>query len=215
MNLAKFFDEIPCLVIHRKQDKERDPLIANLESALNRKLQHFEGMNGYALIDSGFPTKHPREPEPTSPGNIGCTASHVEILDACLRSPYEGCAIFEDDAELACEPIALRYFLLEEIGEWDICFLGVNEIVEGEPYREGLMRVRRFWGTHAVIVKRKAMLAILEMYHQSLKDGYALPADWLYSYAIQRSNLVAIAPVKSLVRQCPGILSVISGKIRG
>ncbi len=215
MNLAKFFDEIPCLVIHRKQDTERDPLIANLEYALNRNLQRVEGMDGQALLETGFPSKHPREPEPTTPGNIGCTATHVEILDACLRSPYQGCAIFEDDAELACEPVILRHFMLEEMGEWDICFLGVNEVVEGEPLREGVLRIKRFWGTHAVILKRKAMLAILEMYHQSLKDGYALPADWLYSYAIQRSDLVAIAPSKSLVRQRPGLMSLISGKMRG
>lgn len=214
MNDAKFFSEIPCLVIHREKDKEREPLICSLEESLQRKLQRFEGMDGVSLIATGFPTKHPREPEPTTAGNIGCTASHVEILDACLRSPYQGCAIFEDDAELACEPIFLWQYLEEDKGEWDICFLGVNELVEAEPFREGLAHVKRFWGTHAVILKRKAMLAILEMYQQSLKDGYALPADWLYSYAIQRSGLIAVAPIKALVQQRPGLVSLISGKRR-
>ncbi len=210
-----FFDKVPCLVIHRQQDKEREPLIHELELALGRGLQRFEGMDGLALIATGFPTKHPREHEPTTAGNIGCTASHVEILDAVIRSSYEGCAIFEDDAEVCCEPVVLRHFLEEDKGEWDICFLGVNELVEFTPFREGLVSVRRFWGTHAVLLKRKAILAILDMYRQSLKDGYALPADWLYSYAIQRSDLVAIAPMVSLVRQKPGVLSLTNGKVRG
>jgi GR25 family glycosyltransferase involved in LPS biosynthesis len=210
-----FLDEIPCLVIHREQDKEREPVIQRLEGALSRRLQRFEGIDGVSLIATGFPTKHPREHEPTTAGNIGCTASHVEILDACSRSSYAGCAIFEDDAELSCDPVLLRHFLEEEKGDWDLCFLGVNELVETTPFREGLVHVKRFWGTHAVIVKQKAMLAILEMYRQSLMDGYALPADWLYSYAIQRSGLIAVAPMVPLVRQRPGLVSLISGKVRG
>lgn len=209
-----FLNKVPCLVIHREEDIEREPILQALENALNRKLQVVEGMDGASLIATGFPTKHPREPDPTTPGNIGCTASHVEILDACLKSDYPGCAIFEDDAEVCCDPLVLHHFLEEDLGDWDICFLGVNELVETTPYTENLVYVKRFWGTHAVILKRKAMLAILDMYRQSLKDGYALPADWLYSYAIQRSGLVAIAPKVSLIRQRPGLLSLISGKIR-
>lgn len=210
-----FLQTIPCVIIHRAQDIEREPLIHTLETSLNCRLQRMEGMDGQSLIDTGFPTKHPREPEPTTAGNIGCTASHIEILDACIKSQFEACAIFEDDAEVCCEPAALQHFLEKDKGEWDICFLGVNELVETAPFTEDIVYVKRFWGTHAVIVKRKAILAILDMYRQSLKDGYALPADWLYSYAIQRSGLLAIAPVQSLVRQRPGLVSLISGKIRG
>jgi GR25 family glycosyltransferase involved in LPS biosynthesis len=205
---------IPCLVIHRKEDEERNDSIFQLEAAMGRPIQHFEAISGEYLIEQGFPTKHPREPNPTSAGNIGCTASHVEVLEATLRSSYKHCCIFEDDAEVvgAVSPYLADVAMLPPA---DIIFLGVNEIVEGEPTAiSGVQKVTRFWGTHAVIVNRRAMAAIFEVYTQSLKDGYALPADWLYGFAIKMGGLVAYAPTIPLIRQRPGFVSLISGNVR-
>jgi len=205
---------IPCLVIHREKDIERNPSIFYLERLLGRTVQRFEAILGEYLIEQGFPTKHPREPNPTSPGNIGCTASHVEILEATLRSHFPYCCIFEDDAEVvgAVDPYLKE---VSQLPPADLVFLGVNEIVDGEPTANpAIQKVERFWGTHAVIVSRKAMLAIFEVYTQSLKDGYALPADWLYSFAIKAKELVAYAPSIPIVRQRPGLTSLTSGNVR-
>jgi len=207
-------NKIPCLVIHRDQDIERAPSIFYLEKSLGRNIQRFEAISGDSLIEQGFPTKHPREPNPTTPGNIGCTASHIEILEAAIRSDYEYCCIFEDDAEVVGS-IGPYLEDITRLPPADLIFLGVNEIVEGEPTANpGVQKVLRFWGTHAVIVGRKAMLAIFEVYTQSLKDGYALPADWLYSFAIKEKGLVAYAPLVPIIRQRPGLVSLISGNIR-
>lgn len=207
-------NKIPCLVIHRDQDIERAPSIFYLEKSLGRSIQRFEAISGDSLIEQGFPTKHPREPNPTTPGNIGCTASHIEILEAAIRSDYEYCCIFEDDAEVVGS-IGPYLEDITRLPPADLIFLGVNEIVEGEPTANpGVQKVLRFWGTHAVIVGRKAMLAIFEVYTQSLKDGYALPADWLYSFAIKEKGLVAYAPLVPIIRQRPGLVSLISGNIR-
>ena len=205
---------IPCLVIHREQDIERAPSIFYLEQSLGRSIQRFEAISGDYLLEQGFPSKHPREPNPTSAGNIGCTASHIEILEAALRSGYTYCCIFEDDAEVVG---AVKPYLAEanQLPPADLIFLGVNEIVEGEvTANPGIQLVQRFWGTHAVIVGRRAMLAIFEVYTQSLKDGYALPADWLYSFAIKEKGLIAFAPSIPTVRQRPGLLSLTSGNVR-
>jgi GR25 family glycosyltransferase involved in LPS biosynthesis len=205
---------IPCLVIHREQDTERAPSIFYLEQALGRSIQRFEAISGDSLLEQGFPSKHPREPNPTSAGNIGCTASHIEILEAALRGGYTHCCIFEDDAEVVG---AVKPYLAEvnQLPPADLIFLGVNEIVEGEATANpGIQIVQRFWGTHAVIVGRRAMLAIFEVYTQSLKDGYALPADWLYSFAIKEKGLIAYAPSIPTVRQRPGLTSLTSGNVR-
>jgi len=207
-------NKIPCLIIHRDQDIERAPSIFYLEKSLGRDIQRFEAISGDSLIEQGFPTKHPREPNPTTPGNIGCTASHIEILEAAIRSDYEYCCIFEDDAEVVGS-IGPYLEDITRLPPADLIFLGVNEIVEGEPTANpGVQKVLRFWGTHAVIVGRKAMLAIFEVYTQSLKDGYALPADWLYSFAIKEKGLIAYAPLVPIIRQRPGLVSLISGNIR-
>lgn len=206
-----FLLKIPCIVIHRQIDVEREPTIRELERRLGRELQILEGVRGDTLIEKGFPRKHPIERIPTSAGNIGCTASHVQILQNVLAGEYKSVCIFEDDAEYISD---FTSYFSQIPDDWDICFLGVNEIVDGDPVSDTVVKVRRFWGTHAVILKEKAMMAIQDMYFQSLKDEYALPADWLYSYAIQRSGLNAYAPKNAHIRQKPGFVSTISGNIR-
>jgi hypothetical protein len=50
--------------------------------------------------------------------------------------------------------------MINQLPPADLIFLGVNEIVEGKPTaKTGIRIVTRFWGTHAVIVSRKAMMA--------------------------------------------------------
>lgn len=206
-----FLLKIPCIVIHRQIDVEREPTIRELERKLGRELQVLEGVRGDTMIEQGFPRKHPIERKPTSAGNIGCTASHLQILQNILSGDHKAVCIFEDDAEYVSD---FSSYVSQIPDDWDICFLGVNEIVEGEPVSDTVVQVRRFWGTHAVILREKAMRSIQEMYFQSLKDDYALPADWLYSYAIQRFHLKAYAPKKAHIRQKPGFVSTISGNIR-
>ena len=96
---------------------------------------------------------------------------------------------------------------------WDLCFLGVNELVDANMISPAIAQVKRFWGTHAVILTEKAMRTIKKTYTKSLLDGYGLPADWLYTYAIEK-GLIAYAPITPLVRQRPGLVSMVSGKIR-
>lgn len=54
------------------------------------------------------------------------------------------------------------------------------------------------------------MIAILDTFIYYVEAGYALPADWLYSYAITDHKLVAYAPVEPVIRQRPGFVSLTS-----
>jgi GR25 family glycosyltransferase involved in LPS biosynthesis len=204
------FKKIPCLVIHRSQDKERQILIDNLAVSLGRPLQNVEAADGSFFVQNGFPTRHPLTGQ-TTPGNIGCTASHVHILESALEIDETCLCIFEDDAVVIKS--ATEY--LENIpDDWDLCFLGVNEKVDVVRTTDLYVQILRFWGTHAVLVRKRAMEAILETYKKSVKDGIALPADWLYSYAIRDHGLVAYAPVENCVIQKPGLVSTCTGSIR-
>ena len=205
---------IPCLLIHRTQDTIREASIDELEKRLGKTLQKFEGISGHFLLKDGFPTKHPHETEPTTVGNIGCTASHIEILEAAIKSKYTHCCIFEDDAEVVGN-LQDYFSLVDTLPPADIVLLGVNTIVDStETTIPEIKKVTRFWGTHAVVVGRQGMLAILNTYKKYVDAGYALPADWLYSYAIKDYELIAYAPVKPVIRQRPGFISLITGKIR-
>jgi GR25 family glycosyltransferase involved in LPS biosynthesis len=204
---------IPCLIIHRTRDITRYPSMIDFERKIGRTLQQFEGLSGDFLVKGGFPRKHPHEGEST-PGNIGCTASHVEILEALIKSNHQQTVIFEDDVELVGD--LQDYFdSVKNLPEPDLLFFGVNEIVEGTPTTDPeIQKVTRFWGTHAVLVGRKAAYAILMTYKKYVDQGFALPADWLYSYAIKEEGLLAYAPVNPVIRQRPGLVSLITGNIR-
>jgi GR25 family glycosyltransferase involved in LPS biosynthesis len=206
--MASFLQTIPCFVIHREQDKDREPLIQTLQRDLHSNLIRVEGVNGSQLVADGHPTKHPHEKNPTTVGNVGCTASHIHIIRTALSQGQETIAIFEDDAVLH-RAINDEIFLLNP---WDMVLLGTNEIVES--IMKNVIHVRRFWGTHAVVLRGKAMRAILSEYERLVKEGYAYPADWLYSAAIKNHDLIAVTPQSNYIIQKEGIVSICTGKIR-
>jgi GR25 family glycosyltransferase involved in LPS biosynthesis len=216
----EFLKHIPTVVIHREKDKEREVFLQEFETKMGLELQRIEAIDGETFCkENEIPRKHPREGE-TSVGNIGCTVSHLGICETFLETEHEYVCIFEDDIELNCEPTDIYEYIEYSwaLPEWDMLFLGTNEIVEGEPLEEIplISRVKRFWGTHAVLLTRKAARAILDEFHQSVASGYALPADWLYSFTILHKNLIAYCPSDPLacVKQKEGLVSTCTGNLR-
>jgi hypothetical protein len=99
---------------------------------------------------------------------------------------------------------------------WDILLLGANEYVDFTPIDARTTRVKRFWGTHAMILRPRAIEAVLKTFETSQKDGVFLPADWLYNRAIIDHRLACYGPSfpTQLCRQVPGLVSAITGKRR-
>lgn len=212
-----FIQNIPCLMIHRSEDKEREAGMRLFESAIQRKLQIIRGLDGNDFVKVGFPTKHPRNKEPTTPGNIGCTLSHIYVLEAFLKLQAKYMLILEDDVEYKSSFFKYIEDSFKITPEWDILFLGVNEIVDStETSNPAIRRVTRFWGTHAVVLSRKAVTKICEEFKTSVKDGFALPADWLYSHTIKEHGLVAYCPTepRTFVQQKEGLVSTCTGNVR-
>jgi hypothetical protein len=136
--------------------------------------------------------------------------------------------VFEDDAEMVCGVDILMNYInaVEEINpDWDILFLGANEWVESLPFAETkgkpqfdlVRRIERFWGTHAFLIRRRAADLVVATHEKLLKEGFAYPADWLYAKTIKEYKLKVYGPAdpKSMIRQKPGLVSSITGNIRG
>ena len=140
---------------------------------------------------------------------IGCLESHIHIL----QDSQDNIVIFEDD----CEFVEDSMTFFHDLHDFDILCLGTNENVEYE-YIEGkeYLRVYRFWGTHALLIRQNAIKAVLETYEKYRNLKVFLPADWLYSYAIKEHNLKAYAPInpKRFFKQKNGLVSSVNGKIR-
>lgn len=208
---------IPCKVIHLDSAVEREPFLQQLQTSLGRKLEWVSASTGAAwAADLAIPKKHPYEARDVRIGELGCCQSHYDILQAAYRNDKYVVAIFEDDCELLVSAREVDEFITGVPDDWDILLLGANEYVSSQPIQKGFARVRRFWGTHAMILRGRAMKAVFDAFESALNRGVFLPADWLYNAAIEEAGLVVYGPVgpKSLVRQRPGVVSSITGRVR-
>ena len=215
---------IPFYCIHLEREEGRLELINALEDGLGRPLVMWPASEGCEIAKLGWPRRHPHQGQ-TKDGELGCLSSHVRLLSLMRRDII---GVFEDDAEVVCDLDTLVNYMntVEEINpEWDILFLGANEWVEslpfaqtiGKPQYDLVRRIERFWGTHAFLIRRRAADLVVATHEKLLKEGFAYPADWLYAKTIKEYNLKVYGPAdpKSMIRQKPGLVSSITGNIRG
>lgn len=201
--------EFPCFVLHRSKDVERESLIDNLKKSLSVPVKVIEAFDGEKLKKNGYRGKSITGGE-ASAGVIGCLASHVVLVKNLLMTDVKGMIIFEDDAVIEGD----IFEFLSEQKEWDILLFGTNEIVEGNLIDKKLIKVQRFWGTHAMCLTRRAMESVCEVYAKTLEEQIIYPADWLYNRAIKEKKLRVLAPTENLVNQKKDLVSTITGNIR-
>jgi len=194
--------------------KDRKIHIDNLNLTLEIKINIFNAIDGANHVKTYENHKHILAGQSITPGMIGCLMSHLEILK---NNTYDKFIIFEDDCEFVNVKENLNKYLLSIPNNYDIICLGTNENVDFVPTKDfSKVHIQRFWGTHALLLTKKACVAILETYESYNNDKLFLPADWLYSRAITEHNLIAYAPGRPQIyfKQVSGLVSSINGKIR-
>lgn len=210
-----FLPTVPFYSIHLMRVKERLPLIQSLEQKIKRPITIFEASDGKDVATYGWPKRHPFSSSEITNGILGCLDSHIRLLVNMIQSNYDMIGIFEDDAEMLVTSNALVDFYKNVPTDWDILILGANEWVE---YKKEELYVKpvRYWGTHAFLIKKDAAKKVVETHIKVLNEGITYPADWLYSEAIKRHNLIVYGPEKcsSFIQQKPGLMSEINGKVR-
>ena len=203
-------------IIHLDSATERLPLIDAIKDCLPWQIDIFSAKDGTDWQKSNVISKsHPLTKAPISLGNIGCTQSHLCILESALKAGEEHTILFEDDCELLGTREEIHAFLENAPKGWDILLLGASEYVE-YTVQDTYAKVGRFWGTHAMVVSKKAMAAAIDAFTDAQRKEIFLPADWMYNEAIKKKKLSCYAPIKvdALCRQKPGLVSAINGKVR-
>lgn len=218
--MNSFLPEIPFFCIHLLRETGREPFMTHFQNSLGRRIEVWEASEGSEVAARGWPRGHPHERE-TSIGALGCLDSHIRLLRKMIEEGWETIGIFEDDAELVPGSTVdkLQEFY-EKVSvlkpEWDILVLGANEWVDTRKAAPGITQPTRYWGTHAFLIRRQAAIAVVALFEELKAKGFSYPADWLYSCAIGQNGLVAYGPdvCRSLIRQKPGLVSAINGKVR-
>ena len=209
-----FLEKIPFYCIHLTRSREREIFITQLQNSLGRSIEVWEASEGMDVLHRGWPRKHPFEAQ-TSIGALGCLDSHIRLLKEMVNKQIPVIGVFEDDADVIVSVETLQNYY-ENAPSWDILVLGANEWVDFNRVNDTYVNPSRYWGTHAFLITIDAAKKVIEAHEELLTKGYAYPADWLYSHSISKYKLQAYGPFncKGLIRQKPGLISAINGKIR-
>ena len=217
----------PAYIIHLKDRVDRVETIYKLEKGLNIKLNIYNASDGSEWwTNPAIPKNHPLRYHTISKGMVGCTFSHIDLLKTIYKTNERGILILEDDTQLL-QPVSAIIEYLNKIKEftddaiqdernWDILLLGANEYVSSKPITHNIQRVNRFWGTHALYVKRESIPEIINVFETYLSKNIFLPPDWLYNKAIEEKHFIVYGPSnpKQLLQQTVGVISSITGKVR-
>lgn len=188
---------------------DRIELVKTLEKSLGYPITIFNAIKGGNYLDDFKDFKHPLPDETITPGMIGCLLSHMTIL----KETKEDILIFEDD----CEYVSDYSEFIRNVPKFDILCLGTNENVDYKlEGNSNYVRIKQFWGTHAILIKYNAIEAILKTYEKYKSRKRFLPPDWVYNYAIKQFNLRVYAPKnpKQFFKQKSGLASTANGLVR-
>jgi len=119
------------------------------------RLTHLAKQELKDLEINGYRSKHYQ----LTKGAIGCYLSHINTWKKILKTNEEYVFVFEDDAYIPKDFGYKVKRLLKHAPEFDIMLLGVmcNECLSKEKYK----RVKRFFQTHAYIIKKQCIEELL------------------------------------------------------
>jgi hypothetical protein len=156
-------------------------------------------------------------------GDVGCTVSHAWVCRDALKKNLDYAVVFEDDCVsnrdleeiISYLNICKSYFDVTQ-ESWDLFLLGNNAHLDFEIKTPFLAKVRDFYGTHAVIMSRNFMIALLEIFDEAHSRGRVHSADGLYSTVLKTKGLPAYGCLscEHFFEQKKGLYSYIVEKVR-
>jgi GR25 family glycosyltransferase involved in LPS biosynthesis len=186
---------------------ERIEYVKLLEEKIQFPINIFNAIQGEKYREYFRAFRHVLSNNTITYGMIGCVLSHIQIL----KKAKTNILLFEDD----CEYVSDCSEFVINAPDYDILCLGTNENVDYDIF-DSYVKVTRFWGTHALLIKYSAIEKILQTFERYASMNIFLPADWLYSIAIKEHNLRAFAPInpKQYFKQKSSLVSSVNGKVR-
>ena len=185
--------EIGIWLISLQRDAERRERIKRQLAALRLEYSWFNAIDGHEsevkLLHNADATAYSRNMgSPLLPGKLGVYASHVEVWEALLQSPYRAALILEDDVVLHEDFLCALKMALENSDLWDL--LRFNCIRAKLPVTQakiGMYRLNAyigpFTGNACYLIQRDTAARILPgLWPQTRALDHELNRFFLYSY---------------------------------
>jgi GR25 family glycosyltransferase involved in LPS biosynthesis len=208
--IAEFMDTIPekvgVFMIHLARAEERRPIIRNLELSVRTPLEMYDAVEGKYLVDAGHPTRCGiDEGVIRTSGEVGCMASHINIMVESLKRGYTHTIIFEDDCSVSPRfslealkeyvDTAKRFatdFQMEQAKE--LLLLSTCGCYSQRILTAGVKATQHFNGCHAYVISAKLMRATIAFYVDLLKKGMTAPIDGVLPILLRRDKLWTMCP---------------------
>lgn len=125
--------------------KDRLNLITSQLDSFGLEYEVFNGVNG----------KNIKAKYESDNGNVGCTASHGQVLQRAQIMGLNNCLVLEDDCELS-DDFLQRITDLQLPNNWDLCYLSGTHREQPIKVNDILSRCVRTLTTHAYIANLKS-----------------------------------------------------------
>lgn len=190
-------------IISLPRAAERRAHMARQLDALGLPFRFFDAVDGRAVgtdglarlgLSAGAPL---RSRVPLNPGEVGCYASHLSLLDGFLAGGAETLLVLEDDAILDPDLPEVVQAVLALPHPWDLVKLGGVATVPMDPVRplcqgRGLARPwKPAYGSHAYLVSRSGAALLADRRHREMRIPYDALLDW---YWHSGADLYAVTP---------------------
>ncbi len=155
----RYFDKVYCINLERRTDRLAE-VTAEFKKH-NIRAEFITGVDG-KLLD--IPHMISLDQQVVSRGDIGCTMSHLKVVELAKLRKHKNYFVFEDDAELDEDFNTLFYRHMSYVpDDWDMIYMGGNHNGDLIPVNQYVSKMTRTFTTHAFAAKETIYDAMIEV----------------------------------------------------
>lgn len=195
--LQKYFDNIYVINLDKREDRWE-----HVQSELGKydiEAERVSAVNGF---------KHPKRKEVNvNPGALGCSLSHIGVLEDAKENRYDSILVFEDD--IVFERNFDRRFedyYSQLPDDWKMLYLGGNHRKKPEKYSRNVSIVKKTLTTHSYALKSEIYNYVLDKINGK---HYDLPVDNIYTHIQREKTVYTFNP--RIVVQLEGYSDILGG----
>jgi GR25 family glycosyltransferase involved in LPS biosynthesis len=103
-------------------------------------------------------------------GHLGCSKSHIKVLEMFIQSPHKNCIICEDDFEFTCNPSSALHQLFHSKIDFDVCMASGNSLDARPVDGHDFIKKAHFINTSSCyIITKKFAPVLLQNFRDSCK----------------------------------------------
>ncbi len=168
--LNKYFDHVFCINLKRREDRR-----AQAEAEFKKhgiEVEFIEAIDG-KLLD--LPKMVSSDSLTMSPGDIGCTLSHLNVVKLAKERGYKKYFVTEDDIEFADDfNEKFEEYFKQLPSDWDIVYGGGSNVGGLVDVTPNISRIIKTYTTHAFGVKESMYDAMIEVWSNPEKVDISL-----------------------------------------